>query len=71
MNAAARIASIAVLGLVTGVLTSLAAIAFVDLVFLLNDWLLIAPRSRFMVDDARLLLLATVCVPALGGLVVG
>ena len=71
MNTAARIVSIAVLGLVTGVLASLAAIAFVELVFLLNDWLLIAPRSRFMVDDARLLLIATVCVPALGGLVVG
>ena len=68
---AARIATIAVLGLVVGVTTSLAAIGFVELVFLLNDWLLIAPRSRFMVDDARLLLLATVCVPALGGLVVG
>jgi len=43
----------------------------VELVFLLNDWLLIAPRSRFMVDDARLLVLATICVPALGGLIVG
>ena len=71
MSTAARIALIAVLGLVVGVLTSLAAIAFVELVLLLNDWLLIAPRSRFMMDDTRLLLLATVCVPALGGLVVG
>ena len=71
LSTAARIASIAVLGMVVGVLTSLAAIAFVELVFALNDWLLIAPRSRFMVDDTRLLLLATVCVPALGGLVVG
>ena len=71
MNTAARIASIAVLGLVTGVLASLAAIAFVELVLRLNEWLLISPRSRFMVDDAGLLLLATVCVPALGGLVVG
>ena len=71
MNTAARIASIAVLGLVVGVLTSLAAIAFVELVLLLNEWLLISPRSRFMVEDTRLLLIATVCVPALGGLVVG
>ncbi|MCY4467882.1 MAG: chloride channel protein, partial [Thiotrichales bacterium] len=70
-STATRIASIAVLGMVVGVLTSLAAIAFVELVFLLNDWLLIAPRSRFMMDDAGLLLLATICVPALGGLVVG
>ena len=71
LTTAARIASIAVLGMVVGVLTSLAAIAFVEMVFALNDWLLITPRSRFMVDDTRLLLLATVCVPALGGLVVG
>ena len=71
LNTAARIASIAVLGMVVGVLTSLAAIAFVELVAVLNEWLLISPRSRFMVDDAGLLLLATVCVPALGGLIVG
>ena len=71
LSTAARIVSIAVLGMVVGVLTSLAAIAFVELVLLLNEWLLISPRSRFMVDDAGLLLLATVCVPALGGLVVG
>ena len=71
LNTATRIASIAVLGIVTGTLASLAAIAFVELVFLLNEWLLISPRSRFMVDDARWLLLATLCVPALGGLIVG
>ena len=71
LNTAGRIALIALLGLVVGVITSLAAIGFVELVFALNDRLLIAPRSRFMVDDARLLVLATVCVPALGGLVVG
>ena len=57
--------------MVVGVLTSLAAIAFVELVLLLNEWLLISPRSRFMVEDSGLLLLATVGVPALGGLVVG
>ena len=71
LNTAARIVSIAVLGMVVGVLTSLAAIAFVELVAVLNEWLLISPRSRFMMDDPRLLLLATVCVPALGGLIVG
>ena len=71
LNTAARIALIALLGLVVGVITSLAAIGFVELVFALNDRLLIAPRSRFMVDDSRLLLLATVCVPTLGGLIVG
>ena len=66
-----RIVSIAVLGMVAGALASLAAILFVDLVITLNDWLLISPRSRIMVDDARWVLLATVCVPAAGGLVVG
>ena len=71
LSTAARIVSLAVLGMVTGVLASLAAIGFVDLVALLNEWLLISPRSRFMAEDARWLALATVCVPALGGLVVG
>ena len=66
-----RIVSIAVLGVAIGTLASLAAILFVDLVAALNEWLLISPRSRIMADDARWLLLATLCVPALGGLVVG
>ena len=67
----AQIAWNAALGMVTGVVASLAAIGFVDLVLLLNEWLLISPRSRFMQDDRTLLLVATVCVPAAGGLVVG
>ena len=71
MNTAARIASIAALGIAAGVLASLAAIGFVELVAVLNEWLLIAPRSRFMVEDGRLLILATICVPAAGGLLVG
>ena len=71
LSAAARIVWNAALGMVVGALASLAAIGFVDLVFLLNEWLLISPRSRFMQEDARLLLIATVCVPAAGGLVVG
>ena len=71
LNTAVRIVSIAMLGMVVGALASLAAIAFVELVAVLNRWLLISPRSRFMMDDARLLLLATVCVPAAGGLIVG
>ena len=66
-----RVASIALLGIATGTLVSLAAIGFVDLVAILNEWLLISPRSRFMVDNAHLLLLATICVPAAGGLIVG
>ena len=66
-----RIVSIAVLGMAAGALASLAAIAFVELVAVLNRWLLISPRSRFMVDDAQWLLFATVCAPAAGGLIVG
>ena len=45
----------AILGMVTGTPASLAAIGFVDLVLLLNEWLPISPRSRFMQEDARLL----------------
>ena len=71
LNTVTRIASIAALGMVAGALASLAAIAFVELVAILNRWLLISPRSRFMVDDAQWLLFATVCVPAAGGLIVG
>ena len=70
-NTAVRILRNAILGMVTGTLASLAAIGFVDLVLLLNEWLLISPRSRFMQEDARLLLLATIIVPAAGGLIVG
>ncbi len=66
-----RIVSIAVLGIVTGALAALAAIGFVELVAALNELLLISPRSRFMTDNAEWLLVATVCVPAAGGLIVG
>ena len=70
-NTAVRILRNAILGMVTGTLASLAAIGFVDLVLLLNEWLLVSPRSRFMQEDARLLLIATIVVPAAGGLIVG
>ena len=66
-----RIVSIAVLGMVTGTLAALAAIGFVELIGVLNDILLISPRSRFMTENATWLLLATVLVPAAGGLIVG
>ena len=45
-NPVMRIVSIAVLGTMTGALASLAAILFVKLVVVLNDWLLISARSR-------------------------
>ena len=70
-NTVARIVSIALLGMVTGTLASLAAIAFVELIAVLNEWLLISPRSRFMFDNAQWLMFATVAVPATGGLIVG
>ena len=70
LNIANRIALIVALGIASGALASLAAVGFVELVAVLNEWFLISPRSRFMVDDERLLLLATICVPAAGGLVV-
>ena len=71
LNAAARIVWNAALGMGIGAVASLAAIGFVDLVLLLNEWLLVSPRSRFMQENATVLLAATVCVPATGGLVVG
>ncbi len=71
MTPTARIVRNAALGMAVGALASLAAIGFVDLVLLLNEWLLISPRSRFMQENEALLLAATVCVPAAGGLVVG
>jgi CIC family chloride channel protein len=49
----------------------LAAIGLTDAVLWLNDVLLIAPRSRVQFEDAGMLVpLATVTVPALGGLLV-
>ena len=66
-SAAARIVWSAALGMAVGAVASLAAIGFVDLVLLLNERLLVSPRSRFMQDDRTLLLVATVCVPAAGG----
>ena len=71
LSAAARIVWNAALGMAVGAVASLAAIGFVDLVLLLNEWLLVSPRSRFMQENATLLFAATVCVPAAGGLVVG
>ena len=71
LSAAGRIVWNAGLGMAVGAVASLAAIGFVDLVLLLNEWLLISPRSRFMQENRALLLVATVFVPAAGGLVVG
>lgn len=58
--------------LVVGVAASLAAIALVDLVSLLNAGLLVAPRARVQWESMPwLVATTTVLVPTLGGLVVG
>ncbi len=58
--------------LVIGAAASLAAIGLTDAVSWLNDGLLIAPRARVQYEAAGWLVpLATVAVPALGGLIVG
>ncbi|WP_294621228.1 chloride channel protein [uncultured Roseovarius sp.] len=50
---------------------SLAAIALIEAVEWLNRVLLIAPRARVQYEDAGIIVpLATVCVPAIGGLIV-
>jgi CIC family chloride channel protein len=57
--------------LVIGGAASLAAIGLTDAVLWLNDVLLIAPRARVQYEDAGILVpVATVAVPALGGLIV-
>jgi CIC family chloride channel protein len=70
-DAVSRIVSITALGIVIGVTVSLAAIAFVETFAFLNDLLLISPRSRILADSEELLFIATVVVPAAGGLIVG
>jgi CIC family chloride channel protein len=58
--------------LAVGSAASLAAIALVDLVALLNTVLLVEPRARVQWEGTPwLVALATVLVPALGGLLVG
>lgn len=67
----ARIVLIAVFGIVTGALASVAALLFVEFVELLNEGLLISPHSRMIAADSRWLDVATVLVPTIGGLIVG
>jgi len=69
---APRIAGLTLLGVSVGAVASLGAIAFVDAVAWLNDALLVSPRARMLHGQRpALVALATVLVPALGGLVVG
>ncbi len=58
--------------IVVGAVSSLAAIGFVELVGWLNNVLLVSPRSRVQFEEhAWLVPLATVLIPATGGLMVG
>ncbi|GED21966.1 chloride channel protein [Halomonas halmophila] len=66
-----RFLGLVLLGAVIGGLAALAAVGFVSAVIWLNDLLLISPRGRMMFAHPEALALATVAVPALGGLVVG
>ena len=67
----ARIVSVTVLGLVTGVLASLATVVFLQAIELMNDWLLISSDRRAAAAGTDWLVVATIAVPALGGLAVG
>ncbi len=67
-----RIVTVSLLGVVVGGLASVAAVAFVEAVELLNGWLLVSPYARIQYETRPLLVgAATVLVPVAGGLVVG
>ncbi|MFC4973856.1 chloride channel protein [Halomonas beimenensis] len=66
-----RFLGLVVLGAVIGGLAALAAVTFVAAVLWLNDLLLVSPRGRMMFAHPEWLAVATVLVPAAGGLVVG
>ena len=67
-----RITILMLAAVIIGAIVSLAAIGFVELVDWLNATLLISPRARVQNEEpAWLVPLATVAVPALGGLIVG
>lgn len=66
-----RFLGLVLLGALIGGLAALAAVGFVAAVLWLNDLLLISPRGRMMFAHPEWLVVATVLVPALGGLVVG
>ena len=65
-----RIAAIAFIGLVVGLTTAFATIAFVELVQYLNEILYIDPSSRAEIES-KYLWLITIAALTIGGLVVG
>jgi CIC family chloride channel protein len=70
-SALARIAFVLLFGIAVGAAASLLALLFVEAVNLLNDALLVSPRSRMIVGESAWLTLATIAVPTVGGLLVG
>ncbi|MCY4541320.1 MAG: chloride channel protein [Rhodobacteraceae bacterium] len=67
-----RITALSLCAIVIGLVSALAAIAFVDAVGLLNRILLISPRARVQYESIPYLVeAATLLVPTAGGLVVG
>ena len=66
-----QITILTLVALTLGSVASLAAIAFIEALDWLNDVLLISPRSRIQFQNPLIVTLATIFVPALGGLVVG
>ena len=70
-DAVGSIGTTLILGTIIGGLASLASIGFIEMIFLLNDWLKISAKSRALTTDSTILTAATIIVPALGGLVVG
>jgi len=59
---------LAPLGVVLGGVASQCALGVVAIVEWLNDVLLISPRSRMLFPDPTWLVVATITVPAAGGL---
>ncbi|MDY7115204.1 chloride channel protein [Halomonas sp. SSL-5] len=66
-----RFLGLVLLGAVIGGVAALCAAGFVRGVLVLNELLLISPRSRMMFPWPELLALTTIAVPTLGGLIVG
>jgi len=71
-SAVFRIVALTVAAVVIGLTVSMAAIAFVEVVAWLNNVLLVSPRTRVQYESSRwLIVIATLLVPAVGGLLVG
>lgn len=70
-DAVGSISTTLILGTLIGGLASLASIGFIEMIFMLNDWLRISAKSRALTTDLTTLIIFTLLVPATGGLIVG